>query len=306
PEEEEPQTLVQIISEHLALALLSRRRADTSEREVREWDRLIVGYLCLVAQWLWEDPLTVRAFLEAGALGMLVEPINQAPEEDTVIPGMCAFVLGLCYEFNTEPGEITRTTIYPILTRLGIDVLAGRITRLRDDDRFRAIGPDTFVLPYPQQGISNSEGEKEAEVWFDWAFVDFWKSNYYTVQKGIAVDPTAPPPSAGQNAETATLVASLRAVIQSQAAEVEALQLQLRELSTASQETEALRSQLAAVQGELGSSKQKTQVVEKEQEDLLVLLDELNSKRRKDKERMRAAGLDVSEDEEEDEDEDEE
>lgn len=51
------------------------------------------------------------------------------------------------------------------------------------------MGPDTFVLPYPQQqGIapaitnaitnSNGEGEREAEVWFDWAFVDFWKSNY--------------------------------------------------------------------------------------------------------------------------------
>ena len=71
-----------------------------------------------------------------------------------------------------------RTTIYPILTRLGIDLLVGRITHLRDDDRFKAVGPDTFVLPYPQQGIVNSEGDKEAEVWFDWAFVDFWKSNY--------------------------------------------------------------------------------------------------------------------------------
>lgn len=70
-EEEEPQSLLQIISEHLSLALLSRRRADTSEREAREWDRLIVGYLCLLAQWLWEDPATVREFLEAGALGMV-------------------------------------------------------------------------------------------------------------------------------------------------------------------------------------------------------------------------------------------
>lgn len=70
-EEEEQQTLIQILSEHLSLALLSRRRADTSEREAREWDRLIVGYLCLFIQWLWEDPPSVRDFLEAGALGMV-------------------------------------------------------------------------------------------------------------------------------------------------------------------------------------------------------------------------------------------
>ncbi|KIP03586.1 hypothetical protein PHLGIDRAFT_496370 [Phlebiopsis gigantea 11061_1 CR5-6] len=240
PEEDEQQTLLQILSEHLSLALLSRRRADTSEREAREWDRLIVGYLCLFVQWLWEDPPSVREFLEAGALGMLVEPINQMPESDPIIPGLCAFLLGLCYEFNREPGEITRNTIYPILTRLGIDLLVGRITHMRDDDRFKAVGPDTFVLPYPSQSIANSEGEKEGEVWFDWAFVDFWKSNYYTIQKGISADPKAPPPSAGhwflhptgQNSETLALVASLRETVQRQAQEIEALQSQLNESST--------------------------------------------------------------------------
>lgn len=73
---------------------------------------------------------------------------------------------------------VRSSTIYPILTRLGIDLLVGRITHLRDDDRFKAVGPDAIVLSYPSQGIANSEGEREAEIWFDWAFVDFWKSNY--------------------------------------------------------------------------------------------------------------------------------
>jgi intracellular protein transport protein USO1 len=84
-DDDEPQSLLQIISEHLALALLSRRRADASEREAREWDRLIVGYLCLLAQWLWEDPPTVRAFLEAGALGMV---------------GICALLLRAWVEYS--------------------------------------------------------------------------------------------------------------------------------------------------------------------------------------------------------------
>jgi intracellular protein transport protein USO1 len=47
--------------------------------------------------------------------------------------------------------------------------------------------------------------------------------------------------------------------------------------------------------------------VEKEQEDLLVLLDELSNKRAKDKQRMKEKGMEVSEDENDDEeDEDEE
>jgi hypothetical protein len=70
-DEDEPQTLLQILSEHLSLAFLARRRADTSEAEAREWDRLVVAYLSLLAQWLWEDPTSVREFLEAGALGMV-------------------------------------------------------------------------------------------------------------------------------------------------------------------------------------------------------------------------------------------
>ena len=112
-------------------------------------------------------------------LGPLLRIQQRAGRDHTVRSSLCLLPI---YQLTGPLPFLThmhcRTTIYPILTRLGIDVLAGRITRLRDDDRFRAIGPDTFVLLAPQQGISNSEGEKEAELWFDWAFVDFWKSNY--------------------------------------------------------------------------------------------------------------------------------
>ena len=125
------------------------------------------------------------------------------------------------------------------------------------------------------------------------------------------------------------LIASLRDVIRGQAAEIEKLQTQLKALSTASSEvrfdaplwsftvrrltmycdvpeqTEALRTQVASLTEQLQSSDQKKREVEKEQEDLLVLLDELNSKRRKDKERMRQANLEVSEDEDEDDEDDE-
>ena len=71
-------------------------------------------------------------------------------------------------------------------------------------------------------------------------------------------------------------------------------------------QVETLRKQLASIQTELAESKQKRQEVEKEQEDLLVLLDELNSKRRRDKEAMKGAGLEVSEDEGDDEDDEDE
>lgn len=68
-------------------------------------------------------------------------------------------------------------------------------------------------------------------------------------------------------------------------------------------QADSLRTQLSAIQDELRVSEQKRQEVEKEQEDLLVLLDELNNKRRRDKARMKSAELEVSEDDEGDEDE---
>lgn len=55
------------------------------------------------------------------------------------------------------------------------------MTRLREDERFKAVGPDTIVLPYPTpplQSVLKKDTADEAEVWFDWAFVDFYKSNY--------------------------------------------------------------------------------------------------------------------------------
>lgn len=68
------------------------------------------------------------------------------------------------------------------------------------------------------------------------------------------------------------------------------------------QQLSVLQSQITALTSKLHTSEEKTKDVEKEQEDLLVLLDEVSSKRRHDKERMRQAGLDVSEDEAEDDD----
>lgn len=47
----------------------------------------------------------------------------------------------------------------------------------------------------------------------------------------------------------------------------------------------------------LAEAQQKSTDAEKEQEDLLVFLDEMSAKRKRDKEKMKEAGLDVSEDE---------
>lgn len=64
---------------------------------------------------------------------------------------------------------------------------------------------------------------------------------------------------------------------------------------------EAHNSQLMA---DLQASEDKKREIEKEQEDLLVLLDDMSTKRKRDKQRMKEAGMDVSEDEGDNDDED--
>lgn len=76
------------------------------------------------------------------------------------------------YEYNREPGSVTRATLHPILqNHVGPDVFANRILRLREDVRFKNVGPDVLEL-------SDDDEANEDGIWFDWSFVEFLKNNY--------------------------------------------------------------------------------------------------------------------------------
>ena len=73
-DEDEPLPLMQVLTEHLSLAFISRPKmeiGDAPTRETREWDRIIINYISLLIQWLWDDPKCVRAYLEAGGLTLV-------------------------------------------------------------------------------------------------------------------------------------------------------------------------------------------------------------------------------------------
>jgi hypothetical protein len=136
-------------------------------------------------------------------LGQIIEPIllpPSSPSADPLLQGLSAFLLGVCYEFNREPGEITRSTLYPILHgRIGPDTFVSRMAGLREDERFKVVGPETgeFDLPVDEEedgngadgdGVAKEEKRRERAArereeeelgnWFDWTFVEFWKNNY--------------------------------------------------------------------------------------------------------------------------------
>lgn len=113
----------------------------------------------------------------------MIQPITQSSGVDSLVQGLCAFLLGTLYEFNTSPGPINRETLYPILnSRVGADQFVSRILRLREDERFRDVGVDVLELTKEgEEGEDSGEGEGEGEgVWFDYSFVEFFKGGYCT------------------------------------------------------------------------------------------------------------------------------
>ncbi|EJT45264.1 transporter [Trichosporon asahii var. asahii CBS 2479] len=201
-DEDDKVSLIQLVVGNFMMA--SRAQAEATSRAIKDgasgheeedWTRIMVGYLVLLCTWLWDSPKSVAEFLnESNNLQTLIGPITQSQGIDPLVQGLCAFLLGVCYEFNREPNDVTRATLHPILhSRIGPDQFVSRMARLREDPRFRAVQPDTFEegAQPPDESAPEPETDEDVELWFDWAFVDFWKNHYYTIQRSIAIEPDA-------------------------------------------------------------------------------------------------------------------
>lgn len=89
------------------------------------------------------------------------------------------------------PLSLTRThahseTLHPILqSRVGPDQFVSRILRLREDPRFRSVGPGVLEMIEDEEGLEEL-GEEDG-LWFDFAFVEFLKTNYSECSLGAEV-----------------------------------------------------------------------------------------------------------------------
>ncbi|GAA6058533.1 hypothetical protein JCM10212_006972 [Sporobolomyces blumeae] len=317
-DEDDRASLVAVLVGNLMMAQREQahsQNAGLGPDRMLEWSRVMVGYLTTLAVWLWESPGTVKEFLSEGSnLQVLIQPITQAAGVDSIVQGLCAFVLGICYEYNREPGPITRETLHPILqSRVGPDQFVSRILRLREDPRFRTVGPNVLELSDDDDAHLDDVSEEDG-LWFDFTFVEFLKTNYIAVQRAILVEPNATTSmrTSIDASSTSDLVTALRSSLSDQAKEldemrdlVQQLQAEREEERIAFQaEVASLSDTISSLASQVAAARTTKEDLEREQEDLLVLLEDLSVKRRNDKKRMRIALMDVSEDEEGDEPED--
>lgn len=142
--------------------------------------RISIGYLMILCGWLYEDHDAVNDFLGEGSnVQSIVQLIKRANQSRMLVSGLCAFLLGIIYEFSTKDSPIPRATLHQILTTgLGREQYVDRITRLREHTMIR----DFEVL---HQGFASSLPGGLPEVYFDRTFVDFLKDNFSRVMRAI-------------------------------------------------------------------------------------------------------------------------
>lgn len=227
-EDEEVVTSVQTVTAHL---LTGVRRGDDA--------RISVGYLMLLTIWLFEDLDAVNDFLSEGSnIQSLIQAISQpATPENELVQGLCAMLLGIAYEFSTKDSPIPRTTLHSILTtRLDREQYLDRLLKFRAHPFVR----DFEMIPQRRDPALVSG---LADVYFDSAFVNFFKDNYSRITRAIDRSPEL---------EISVITNGVQKGISR--ALVDSLREQIREKETAIEEAkvaaESQESRLGQEQGE--------------------------------------------------------
>ena len=196
-------------------------------------DRVTIGYLMVLSGWLYEDPDAVNDFLQEGSIVQsLIQVVMQPSQQKILEAGLCAFLLGIIYEFSTKDSPIPRATLHEILTqRLGREQFNDKMTKLREHPFIR----DFEVLPQGLSGDAAAGGLPD--VYFDKTFVDFLKDNFSRVFRAVDRDPNIEVSVVGANGVqrgiSRELVDSLRGQLEDRAqalqrAESELLSLERR------------------------------------------------------------------------------
>jgi hypothetical protein len=150
--------------------------------QLGEDERISIGYLMLLSTWLFEDAAAVNDFLgEASSVQSLVQTAQKPGNDNTVIKGLCAVLLGIIYEFSTKDSPIPRRDLQPVLTqRLGREKYLDAISQLRQHP---------FVRDFEVSSRDASSIGGLPEVFFDSLFVDFLKDNFSRLSRAVDRDP---------------------------------------------------------------------------------------------------------------------
>ena len=182
-----------------------------SSEEKGEDPRIPIGYLMILCGWLYEDPDAVNDFLGEGSnVQSIAQLVARNDPSRNLVSGLCAFLLGIVYEFSTKDSPIPRATLHQILsTRLGREQYVDKITKLREHPVVR-----DFEVLY--QGLGSGSDGALPQVYFDKTFIDFLKDNFSRSMRAIDRSPDVEVPVIAngiQKGVSRELVDSLKAQV---------------------------------------------------------------------------------------------
>ena len=211
---EEVVTCIQALTGNL---ISSRHRLDD--------ERVSLGYLMVLCGWLYEDHDAVNDFLSEGSsIQSIMRIVTQNYHSQPLVSGICAFLLGIIYEFSTKDSPIPRAALHQILTtQLSREQYVDRITRLREHSVVR----DFEVLP---QSLDSSQSGGLPEVFFDKTFVDFLKDNFSRILRAVDRSPNIEVPVVANGVQkgiSRELVDSLKAQVEDATQKIQKLEAEL-------------------------------------------------------------------------------
>ncbi|KAK2880175.1 hypothetical protein FQN49_000494 [Arthroderma sp. PD_2] len=191
-------------------------------------ERISVGYLMLLCGWLYEDPDVVNDFLgEGSSVQSLIQEAKHEVSPDSLLPGLCAVLLGIIYEFSSKDSPIPRSTLHQLLiSRLGRELYIDKITKLREHPLVR----DFEVLPQTAHGQQDSG---LPDIFFKKTFVDFLKDNFSRLIRAIDRDPGMEVPvmaNGVQKGISRELVDTLRAQAEDRTQAIQTLESEMLDL----------------------------------------------------------------------------
>jgi hypothetical protein len=182
-------------------------------------ERVLIGYFTVLSGWLFEDEEAVNDFLGEGSnVQTLKQLMSAGSNEQAILRGLCAVLLGIIYEYSTKDSPVPRRKLQPILTaQLGRERYLQALKQLRQHPLIR----DFEVVPRGAASAGSGH-DLPPYAFFDATFVDFLKDNFSRLSRAIDRDPgiEAQIPSREEGIDR-DLVDSLRAQLENKTQELQ-------------------------------------------------------------------------------------
>jgi chromosome segregation ATPase len=146
--------------------------------------RISIGYLLILIDWLYEDPEADNDFLkDPTTVKSLLTHLSQSSLENGITQGLITILLGVAFEFSSKSSPIPRPELHSLIVRmLGKDNYGFKVLQFKENPLFSEFKPeDIFDPKRDETGLP--------EVFFHPSVVLLIKDNFYRIKNTLNQNP---------------------------------------------------------------------------------------------------------------------